>query len=332
MYVQRRLAPWAIDDQAFPRDESLHMQLQALLEYAILAASPYNRQPWRWRIVGEDQIDVFVHLASLLAPRQAFLSLGWALGNLCVAATYFGFRCSLHYHAALPANAGAMQHPVATMYLEQSDAQGDSPLAELFPWIPLRRMRPFPYLAKTLQEADIRGLKVLNDEEDVFVRWVFSPETHTLSSLWDEYVPENCLFWDEGSFWGRASCPCLNPSGTGFCLFKRRGRSREQCAEQFRRLYKTSPAFVCVSTTYQDQEHWLRAGKVLAYLALGMERAGMSIYPWGGLVELDEKAGELSARLRVPRPVFFSRLGYNDEAMKAPPRISLAHVLQRETE
>ena len=47
------LAGWYISESDFPYDGSARDKLRFLLRYALLAPSPYNTQPWLFRIEGE---------------------------------------------------------------------------------------------------------------------------------------------------------------------------------------------------------------------------------------------------------------------------------------
>jgi nitroreductase len=81
----------------FPRQE----QLKFLLQYAILAPSSKNTQPWRFSI-GENTIGLFADLTRWqtvadASRRELYISLGCALENLLVAAEQFGFRHEVHY-------------------------------------------------------------------------------------------------------------------------------------------------------------------------------------------------------------------------------------------
>ena len=41
---------WAVDDADFPRDAAIDEQIRFLLNYAILAPSSHNSQPWRFAV------------------------------------------------------------------------------------------------------------------------------------------------------------------------------------------------------------------------------------------------------------------------------------------
>jgi len=72
-----------------------------LIRYAILAPNSHNTQPWRFEITKES-IQLLPDLERSLyysdrENRELYISLGCALGNLLVAADYFGFNVRIEY-------------------------------------------------------------------------------------------------------------------------------------------------------------------------------------------------------------------------------------------
>lgn len=86
--------PWATAEQEFPRDGEPAEQLRFLLNYAVLAPSVRNTQPWRFKIAGSE-VALYTDRSrrlSMLDPsgRQLVLSCGAALFHLNVAMRHFG--------------------------------------------------------------------------------------------------------------------------------------------------------------------------------------------------------------------------------------------------
>lgn len=105
----------------------------ALLRAAILAASPHNTQPWRFR-VSATRVELFADPARFLGPfdpfaREAFLGLGCAIENMLVAAPAAGFAVRLGTAPGrLDGPVSGEATPVATLELEPA-AASPSPLA-----------------------------------------------------------------------------------------------------------------------------------------------------------------------------------------------------------
>lgn len=95
--------PWKVEEGDFPASSSQEVRAAFLLSYAILAPSPYNTQPWRFSISG-DEIRISAERSRWLKvadpdQRQLYMSLGSALENLLLAAEHFGYSYSVSYPA-----------------------------------------------------------------------------------------------------------------------------------------------------------------------------------------------------------------------------------------
>ena len=102
MYTTTASSPWQVLPDHFPVMLPKQEQLKFLLQYAILAPSTKNTQPWRFS-VGEDTIGIFADLSRWQpvadrGRRELYMSLGCALENLLVAIEDFGFGHSVKYH------------------------------------------------------------------------------------------------------------------------------------------------------------------------------------------------------------------------------------------
>jgi len=88
--------PWQVAEHHFPREGTEDEQLLFLLNYAILAPSGHNTQPWLFRIQ-DDGIEVYADRRRALAvvdpgDRELVMSCGTALFHLRVAMRHFGFQ------------------------------------------------------------------------------------------------------------------------------------------------------------------------------------------------------------------------------------------------
>ena len=86
--------PWATAEQEFPRDGEPAEQLRFLLNYAVLAPSVRNTQPWRFKVSGNEAA-LYADRSRRLpmldpSGRQLVLSCGAALFHLRVAIRHFG--------------------------------------------------------------------------------------------------------------------------------------------------------------------------------------------------------------------------------------------------
>jgi hypothetical protein len=138
-----RVTPWQIDDSEFYEIESFDEQVKFLLQYAILAPSSHNTQPWTFH-VAPDGVEVLADFSRTLprvdpANRELFLSIGAAITNLRVAAAHFGFDSTVSY-----TKAATRPGTIAFVSLLET-CEADRDLRELFPAIKLRHTNREPF-------------------------------------------------------------------------------------------------------------------------------------------------------------------------------------------
>ena len=85
-----------IAESDFPFAKGRAEQLRFLVNYAVLAPSNHNSQPWKF-CIHHDQMDVLIdktRMLSFIDPhlRQMKISCGAAIGNVEVAGKYFGLE------------------------------------------------------------------------------------------------------------------------------------------------------------------------------------------------------------------------------------------------
>ena len=86
--------PWLVQDWNYPADGTPAEQLTFLLNYAVLAPSSHNTQPWIFKIVG-DEVELYADRLRALPvvdpdDRELIMSCGAALFHLRVALRHFG--------------------------------------------------------------------------------------------------------------------------------------------------------------------------------------------------------------------------------------------------
>jgi hypothetical protein len=91
---------WNVSERQFPKDGTKSEQLKFLLNYAILAPSSHNTQPWLFKIVGDDIIELYADRTRglpLVDPmdRALTISCGAALSHLLIAIRHFGYAYEL---------------------------------------------------------------------------------------------------------------------------------------------------------------------------------------------------------------------------------------------
>lgn len=87
--------PWEVVETDFPAQGSPEEQLRFLLNYAVLAPSRLNTQPWLFRIDGQT-VELYADRSKRLPAvdaddRELIIGCGAALENLLISMRYFGF-------------------------------------------------------------------------------------------------------------------------------------------------------------------------------------------------------------------------------------------------
>ena len=164
MQPEASLQAWDVKESDFPNNSSSEEKLTFLLNYAILAPSSHNSQPWKFNVTN-DEILVFADKSRSLQvadadQRELYISLGCALENLIIAADHFGYNCSVAYFPG-------EKDLVAEVVLEPVVAPSRDP--RLFSAIRSRQTNRNPYEPRAISEADLETIKSLSSDPDAAI-------------------------------------------------------------------------------------------------------------------------------------------------------------------
>ena len=95
--LPHELEPWNVSEDAFPKDGSMRGKLKFFLKYAILAPSSRNTQPWNFKILNDNTIELYADRSRALPVvdprgRELTISCGAALGYLQITIRHFGYK------------------------------------------------------------------------------------------------------------------------------------------------------------------------------------------------------------------------------------------------
>lgn len=333
-----------IDGAAFPASGSIAARLRFALNFAVLAPSSHNTQPWRF-IVQERSVLVCADRTRALPvidpyDRELIISCGAALFNLRVALARFGqpYRIGLFPYKADP-------DVLAEVHIED-DGFRDEALAALFPAIRLRSTDRGPFSTFGLSQKTREGLGKAAAEEGCALHCIQDADLKLsvagLVAEGDRRQFSHAAFRRELASWIHGSrtvdgMPAYS-QGAGELLdrftpvvsaairtFDLGGR----VAASHHDLAAGSPLLAVLSTPRDDAESWLCAGQALERVLLLAAQAGYSASYLNQPIEV----GPLRPRLRAlagseKYPQLLLRLGKGrSQAVAASPRRPLADVL-----
>ena len=295
----------------------IQVQLKYLLQYAVLAPSTKNTQPWRFSI-GENTIGVFADLTRWQSVadrgrRELYISLGCALENLLVAAEQFGFHHEVSYFPQ-PTNeelaATITFHPggATPSVFRSSIALGS--LTARRTQHGAYRDEPVPgeVRRRLLDCCGAPGLRVdLTDDATIRNRVV------ELNLHADEMEFADPEFRKELGYWvgqGLVGTPGLLSRLRGF-LLARINLGRVIGARNAAVL-SSAPMIGLISARTDDRISQVRTGQALERLWLHATRMGIGLQPMSQALEVPslrvELAGVVPENGWIPEQVF--RIGY----------------------
>ena len=327
--------PWEVSLQDFPSMLPIQVQLKYLLQYAVLAPSTKNTQPWRFSI-GENTVGVFADLTRWQpvadrGRRELYISLGCALENLLVAAEQFGFHHEVSYFPQ-PTNeelaATVTFHPGGatpsgfrssialgslTARRTQHGAYRDEPVPE-------------EVRGRLLDCCGTPGLRVDLTDDTAIRNRVVELNLHA-----DEMEFADPEFRKELGYWVRQGVfgtPRLLSRLSGFLLARMnvgRAVGRRNAA-----LLSSAPMIGLISARTDDRISQVRTGQMLERVWLHATRMGIGLQPMSQALEVPslrvELAGVVPEKGWIPEQVF--RIGYPVcSETKHTPRRSPGQVL-----
>ena len=332
MQPESSLEVWNINESEFPENNSSAQErLTFLLNYAILAPSSHNSQPWKFN-VSDESIQVFADQSKWLSvadpdKREMYISLGAALENLIISAEHFGYNCTISY---FPGETDL----VAEVFLKEGTKASPNPA--LFEAITTRHTNRNPYQMRAISGAELDDLYRYSSLPDVAVFLSQDPDTN--KAFRDLVVEADGTLYSDinyrselGRWLGQG---VMGPRGAKAKLaqlavvFLDVGPAETHKDSD---LINSTPCIGFISTEENDSLSSLQAGRALERLWLAAASRGLGLHPMSQPLEVRQMKDRLStllpasSEMRVVQQTF--RLGYAASEEEHSGRRPLEEVL-----
>lgn len=315
--------------QAFPAWGGPAERLRYLLRYATRAPSRHNAQPWLFEIEGPE-LRVYVDPRRTLKAadphgREAALSCGAAVENVCLAAAWFGHR------AEVETRDPGRDDPVAVVRLDGRRHPTPAETA-LFHAIPHRRTA-LSFHEYPVEPEDMAALSGAADGDAMLrriPRWLARQVAELVAEA-DAVQWASARFRTELALWTRRHHSRLEGLSPG----SRQGAARP--ARMLRRLLRRAEAgwgaevdrrcdhrtrtMLLLSTRDDGPQEWLAAGRAMQRLLLRATARGLAVAFMSQPIEVSEVRRRLRRDLGEPgHPQLLLRVGYGPPVRPTPRR------------
>ncbi len=333
MQPKASLEAWDVNESDFPANASQEEKLTFLLNYAILAPSSHNSQPWMFNVTN-NEILVFADKSRWLQvadadQRELYLSLGCALENLIIAADHFGYNCSVAYFPG-------QKDLVAEVVLQRAAKPSQDP--RLFSAILSRQTDRNPYEPRAISAPNLEMIKSLSTDPDVAV--FLANDSATKKRFLDLVVQANGIQYSDANYKSELGHwlgqGVMGPTGMQAkmaqlaVVFLDMG---PQQTKQDAELINSTPHLGFISTIRADNESVVVAGQALERFWLAATALGMSLHPMSQALEVAQTKQELAGLMPVngtnmPHVQQTFRLGFARGGVKEhTPRRPLEEIL-----
>ncbi len=331
--VQDNYKSWLINTEDFPKESALPAQLKFLLQFAVLAPSTHNSQPWQFKIE-DNKIYIFPNFDKALSVGDKenhflFLSLGCALENLLVAAQHYGFSFVIKYPFA-----SDKKIEITFTKIEKLGVVEES----LISYISKRITNRHKFTDKLPAEEflnTVRGLSTESMVVDVLapgeknnkVKQLVSRITPKLlndPSFRKElagYVKTNITKSKFGMPAFVMGVPNLLslfvPTILKFVNIEKLNKKKQEGA-------LSAAIFIVISSKNNNEEDWVKTGQTFQKINLLATKFGLFTHPMAAPLHDIEGRKELQEILQTGfNPHFLFRLGYGSIEPKHSPRMSV---------
>jgi nitroreductase len=321
-------------ERSLPAAAGSAERLRFFLQWAILAPSRHNAQPWVFEIAG-DEVRVYADTSRTLPVadpdgRQLLMSCGAVLVNLRLAAAHFGHASSVEIVPGFRRDG-----LLARVRLEERSASTPQ-VEELFRAIPRRRTNRLPLDGREPPDGLVTTLLREARREGVTLRPVEAHQRRVVADLvaeGDDTAWSSRRFRAELAGWSRTNGSPRRDGLPGYALgmgdvaalvhpllVRVQNPARAE-AERDRRRALGTRALLVLSTPRDGKAEWIQAGEALQRILLRATAAGLFASYFAQPIETPALRRRLAEAVGDPgAPQVMFRLGYGLEPRPTPRR------------
>jgi nitroreductase len=340
------LKVWEISENDFPSNGTLFEKFKFFINYAILAPSGHNTQPWLFKI-NDDNIEVIADRTRALPvidpdDKELIISCGAAIENMSIAMKYFGFKPEIFLMPDSGDNDLLARVKITIGYTPTEEEK------KFFKAITKRRTNRRPFAEQMIDEI------LLNDFENLAMKehtnFVIIKDEDTKKEILkliekgDRIQCENKSFCRELAQWIHPNRTNSKDGIPGYAYGMNDLLSYAQPffignlewgsiqAGRDRNLVKGSPLLTVLECNEDNQTDWLYTGMSLTEILLKACSEGIAASYLNQPIEVNELNLEIRKLLGlkgIPQLIF--RMGYGKE-VKPTPRRKVEEVILNFTE
>lgn len=334
------IQPWQVLEQDFPLRESPTQQLEFLLNYAVLAPSGHNTQPWKFTL-HQETLELWADLSRALPRvdpehRELIISCGAAVLNLRLALHHFGYQ----------GNIQILPDPERSNLLARIQlgdwSQESAEERTLFEAIQHRHTNRQAFNDRDIPDIFLQGLHTIAIEEGVWLHRVkgSTARSHLLDlvNLADHLQMADPATRKELSDWmhlgndprhdGLPAYAFGIPQRFDFLTIVLSWLTRffnlgDHIARQDEKRLQSASEILILGTNSDTPEDWLKAGQALEKILLRAQSLGIVASFFNAPIQVPEVRSQLQNSLNHEGyPQVVLRLGYSMATQPTPRRNS----------
>lgn len=318
---------WRLDAADYPAEKAISNKLDFLLNYAQLAPSTRNSQPWQFA-VQDNEVHIYPdldHWLKVADPerRELYISLGCALENLLIAAEHF----QLGYQASFFSSRDDQEH-FASVTFSENVATTNLRNPNLFSAIQQRCTNRELFQSRLIPKEELLQIKAAWLEKELQLHFIANiDQKRQLADMMQTAEQTLCA----NPAYRHELADTIGPGASGSRwpglaqLLFRHLNLGTYLGKHDARCLMSAPVLIVLSTEKDDAVSQIKVGQLYERIALTATRLGLSTQPLSQILEIPSLRQQLAAMLpdATLLPQHFLRLGY-------PSGTKITHTLRRE--